>query len=601
MAGQSHIERSLSRSSTLVAVMRRRAEEQPEHEAFTFLPDGDKQGPSMNYGDVDRQARAIASLLQRYGLEGERALLLYPPGLDFVPAFYGALYAGLIAVTAPMPISARLSRTLPRLEAVVRDAQPKVALTTSEAMGEIEKILPMSQEMRSIRWLATDSIPGDISDEWRAPTIDSRTLAFLQYTSGSTSSPKGVAVSHGNLLHNSECIRLNWQYTRDSISIMWVPHIHDHGLLDGIIQPVYSGFRCILMPNLSIIQQPVRWLRAISRYKGTHSGGPNFTYDLCVRKIRPEEIAELDLASWVTAVNAAEPIRRETLVRFCETFESCGFRRGTFFPAFGLAESTLVVSGRHGPHFLTVDKNSLTQNRVLEVSPESKDAITLVGCGLPMPATTIAIVDPESTTRCQPDEIGEVWVSSPSVAQGYWNRPEETETVFKALIGDTKEGPFLRTGDLGFLKDGEVFIRGRLKDLIIVRGNNHYPQDIEYTAERSHPALRAGCSAAFSVEADGEERVVVVVEVAVGSGAKNLSKKAEVDQGRGSSRLEGNALDIKAVIKAIRTAVVEEHDLSIFAIKLLRPGTIPKTSSGKIQRNACRIAFLNEGLETVEE
>jgi acyl-CoA synthetase (AMP-forming)/AMP-acid ligase II len=581
--------------------MRGRAEQQPEHRAFTFLLDGDREGQSMNYGEIDRQARAIASLLQRYGSEGERALLLYPPGLDFVPAFYGALYAGVIAVTAPMPISARLSRTLPRLEAVVRDAQPKVALTTSEAMREIEKLLPMSPEMRSIRWLATDSIPQSISEEWREPTIDSRTLAFLQYTSGSTSSPKGVAVSHGNLLHNSECIRLNWQYTHESVSIMWVPHIHDHGLVDGVIQPVYTGFRCILMPNLSIIQQPVRWLRAISRYKGTHSGGPNFTYDLCVRKIRREEIAELDLTSWVTAVNAAEPIRKETLVRFSATFEVCGFRWDTFFPAYGLAESTLVVSGRHGPHFLTVDKNTLARNCVLEVSPESKDAITLVGCGLPMPGTTVAIVDQESMTRRQPDEIGEVWVSSPSVGQGYWNRLEETETVFKSFIRDTKEGPFLRTGDLGFLKDGEVFITGRLKDLIIVRGNNHYPQDIEYTVEKSHPALRAGCSAAFSVETDGEERVVVVAEVVAGFGAKDLRKKVEVDQARRSSGSDHAALDIKAVFKAIRAAVAEEHDLSIYAIKLLNSGTIPKTSSGKIQRNACRIALLTERLETVEE
>lgn len=601
MTGRSHVEQSLSRSSTLVALMRGRAEQQPEHQAFTFLLDGDREGQTLNYSEIDRHARAIASSLQRYGLEGERALLLYPPGLDFVPAFYGALYAGVIAVTAPMPVSARLSRTLPRLEAVARDAQPRVALTTSEAMREIEKILPKSPEMRSIRWLATDSIPQNISEDWQEPPIDSKTLAFLQYTSGSTSSPKGVAVSHGNLLHNSECIRLNWQYTHESVSIMWVPHIHDHGLVDGVVQPVYTGFRCILMPNLSIIQQPVRWLRAISRYKGTHSGGPNFTYDLCVRKIRKDEIAELDLTSWVTAVNAAEPIRKETLVRFCETFEACGFRWDTFFPAYGLAESTLVVSGRHGPHFLTIDKNTLARNCVREVSPESKDAITLVGCGLPMPGTTVAIVNPESMTRCQPDEIGEVWVSSPSVGQGYWNRLEETETVFKSFIRDTKEGPFLRTGDLGFLKDGEVFIRGRLKDLIIVRGNNHYPQDIEYTVEKSHPALRAGCSGAFSVDDDGEERVVVVVEVAARSGTKDLRQRVEVDQVRDSSSSDHEALDIKAVFKAIRTAVAEEHDLSIYAIKLIKSGTIPKTSSGKIQRTACRLAFLTERLETVEE
>jgi acyl-CoA synthetase (AMP-forming)/AMP-acid ligase II len=601
MTDQTHLAVLSSEPSSLVDLLRWRAERQPEERAFTFLVDGDAEGQSLTYGEIDRQARAIAVALQQEGLEGERALLLYPSGLPFVSAFYGTLYAGVTVVTAPMPIPSRLGRTLPRLEAVVRDAQPKVALTTSEALAEIEKIFPLSPELRSLRWLATDTIPVDALDDWREPKIDLQTLAFLQYTSGSTASPKGVMVSHGNILHNSECIRLIWQYTHESVSVMWVPHIHDHGLVDGVIQPVYTGFQCILMPNLSIMQQPVRWLRAISRYRATHSGGPNFTYDLCVRKVSQEQIAELDLTSWITAVNAAEPIREETLVRFSETFGPCGFRWSTFFPAYGLAESTLVVSGRHAPIFCTADKEALARNRVLEASSDTSDAVTIVGCGKMMPDVTVTIVDPESMTRCQSGEIGEVWVSSPSVAGGYWKRPEETRDVFNAFIRDTGEGPFLRTGDLGFLRDGEVFIRGRLKDLIIIRGNNHYPQDIEYTVEKSHPALRAGCSAAFSVEDDGEERVVVVVEVAAMPRAMEVGSQGG-DNGVGlRSGLDNAAPDIKMIFKAIRKAVAEEHDLSVYAIKLLKPGTIPKTSSGKIQRNACRIAFLTQSLETVEE
>jgi acyl-CoA synthetase (AMP-forming)/AMP-acid ligase II len=601
MTNQSHTAPSLSRLRGLVDLMRERAEQKPEERAFTFLIDGDVEGPSLTYGEIDRRARSIAASLQQNGLEGERALLLYPSGLAFVTAFYGTLYAGVTAVTAPMPVPSRLARTLPRLEAVARDALPKVALTTSDAMIEIEKALSLSAELRSIRWLITDTLPSAVGDEWREPRIDLETLAFLQYTSGSTASPKGVMVSHGNLMHNSECIRLGWQYTRESVSVMWVPHIHDHGLVDGIVQPIYTGFRCILMPNLSIIQQPFRWLRAISRYRATHSGGPNFTYDLCVRKIAPEQLAELDLSSWVTAVNAAEPIRKETLVRFSEAFESCGFRWSTFFPAYGLAESTLVVSGRHAPIFCAVDKKALGQNRILEASSNTHEAVTLVGCGRPMADTKIAIINPDSMTRCEPDEIGEVWLSSPSVAEGYWSRPDETNAVFKSYTRDTGEGPFLRTGDLGFLKDGELFISGRLKDLIIVRGNNHYPQDIEYTAEKSHPALRPGCSSAFSIEADGEERVVLVVEVAARPRAEDLKSGAGDGRVKRQPDSEHAVLDTKDILKAIRTAVAEAHDLNVYAIKLLKPGTIPKTSSGKIQRNACRIAFLTQNLETVEE
>jgi acyl-CoA synthetase (AMP-forming)/AMP-acid ligase II len=591
MADLSHLAQSPSGRSSLVELLRLRAEQQPEQQAFTFLVDGDTDALSVTYGELDRRARAIAAFLQRDGLAGERALLLYPSGLSFVSAFYGALYAGVTVVTAPLPIPSRMGRTLPRLEAVARDARPRVALTTSEAMVEIEKTFSASAEMRSLRWLVTDTIPDDASKEWRELEINLQTLAFLQYTSGSTASPKGVMVSHANILHNSECIRLTWQYTSQSVSVMWVPHIHDHGLMDGVIQPVYTGFRCVLMPNFSIMTQPVRWLRAISRYRATHSGGPNFTYDLCVRKISLEQLAELDLSSWITAVNAAEPIRKETLLRFTDTFGPCGFRRQTFFPAYGLAESTLVVSGRHEPVYCTVAKDALARNRVQEVSSETDNAVTIVGCGRPMPGTTVAIVNPDLMTRCQPEEVGEVWVSSPSVAGGYWNRPDETDAVFKGFIRDTGEGPFLRTGDLGFLKDGEVFIRGRLKDLIIIRGNNHYPQDIEYTVEKSHASLRAGCSAAFSLEEGGEERVVVVVEVAAGPRAGDVS----------APQPEDGAIDAKTIFKAIRQRVAEEHDLGVYAVKLLKPGTIPKTSSGKIQRNACRIAFLTQSLETVEE
>jgi len=406
-------------------------------------------------------------------------------------------------------------------------------------------------------------------------------LAFLQYTSGSTGTPKGVMVSHGNLLFNSADIDRGCEYTSESVVVTWLPTFHDMGLIYGVIQPLYKGIPCYMMAPTSFLQQPIRWLEAISRYKATHSCAPNFAYQLCVDKVTREQLATLDLSSWCIAFNGAEPVRADVLKRFAEVLKPCGFNLRTFCPAYGLAEATLKVTATRAkdlPTFYTVQSEALRQNRVVEAQEQEPGSLTLVGCGYTEIDTKIAIVHPESLATCPPGEVGEIWVSGSTVAQGYWMRDQASEQTFGAHLANAGEEPFLRTGDLGFLLDGELFVTGRIKDMIIIRGQNHYPQDIELTVQKSHSALRPNCGAAFSVEVEGVERLVIAQEV---------------------ERSYLRQLDVDEVVKAIRQAVSEQHQLQVYAVVLLKTASIPKTSSGKIQRHACRDGFLNGSLDVV--
>lgn len=566
--------------STLVELLRWRVSVQPEHKAYTFLLDGEVEDSYLTYQELDRQARAIAALLQSYRASGERVLLLYPPGLEFIAAFFGCLYAGVVAVPAYPP---RPNHALSRLEAIVTDAQATIALTTQNILSDVERRFAQSGNLQGLRSLATDNIASALGSDWQEPTVSSDNLAFLQYTSGSTGTPKGVMVSHGNLLHNEQMIHRGFQHTEQSIFVGWLPLYHDMGLIGNVLQPLYLGIPCILMSPVAFLQKPLRWLQAISRYKATTSGGPNFAYDLCVRKIKPEQQLSLDLSSWEVAFNGAEPIRAETLERFAGTFSDCGFRREAFYPCYGMAETTLIVSGGFktaSPVLQSVQAEALEQNRVVPACSDDDGSRTLVGCGQTLLDQQIVIAHPETLTRCGSNEVGEIWVCGKSVAQGYWKKAEETEKTFNAYLADTDEGPFFRTGDLGFLRDGELFITGRLKDVIIIRGRNHYPQDIELTVEKSHPALRSGCGAAFAVEVNGQERLVVVQEV-----ERSYLRK----------------LDVNEVVGNIREMVAQEHDLQVYTILLLKTGSIPKTSSGKIQRYACRNRFLTGSLDVVED
>ncbi|HEX8149148.1 MAG TPA: condensation domain-containing protein, partial [Pyrinomonadaceae bacterium] len=578
-AGLRHPSDEKSAPATVVELLRRRALERPEQVAYTYMVDGEEQEGHLTYGELDRRARAVGAYLQALGAAGSRALLLYPSGLDYIAAFFGCLYAGAVAVPAYPPRPSRRGRSMPRVRAIVNDCQPAVALTTTQILSAAAARVAESPDLQALRWQPTDDLPEGLADEWQQPAVSSQTLAFLQYTSGSTATPKGVMVSHGNLLHNERLIQLAFGQTEDSTIVGWLPLHHDMGLIGNVLQPLYLGARCVLMSPTSFLLRPLRWLQAISQYRATTSGGPNFAYELCVRKVTDEQAACLDLSSWTTAFNGAEPIRPETVARFSEKFAASGFRREAFSPCYGLAEATLVVSGGAEPEsssVLEVDAAGLERDRVL--APTDGGARSLHSSGRPLGDQRVFIVDPETSMPRAEDEVGEIWVAGPSVTHGYWNRPEETAHAFHAHLADSGDGPFLRTGDLGFLKDGRLFVTGRLKDLIVIRGRNHYPQDIELTVERSHPALRPGCGAAFSVEAGDEERLVIVQEV-------------EYRQ----------RPDVESLIEEIRQAAAEEHEVMPYAVVLVTAGTIPKTSSGKIQRHACRANFLAGSMEVIGE
>lgn len=575
-------------STTLVELLCRRALQHPERRSYTFLIDGELEGAHLTYGALNRKARAIGALLQQRVRPGARALLVYPSDLEFITAFFGCLYAGVIAVPT-YPPQTRTKRSLTKLQAIMHDVQPAVVLTIASLSSTVESLFSQAQELQPTPLLNTDDIDNNLADTWQDPAIDGNTLAFLQYTSGSTGMPRGVMLTHSNLLHNSSLMHSYLEPTSASLSLSWLPLYHDMGLIGAVLQALYIGCHTTIMSPVALLQRPIRWLQAISDIRANISGGPNFVYDLCVRKITPEQKAGLDLSSWDLAFNGAEPIRQETMQRFIEAFAPCGFRPQAFYPCYGLAEATLMVSASNKavlPIVCTVQAAALEENRVVivETGNTSSDREhprphqrTLVGCG--RISQKVVIVNPDTCTQCPPDHIGEIWVCGPSVAQGYWQKPEETERTFHAYLVDTKEGPFLRTGDLGFLQDGELFVTGRLKDLIIIRGRNHYPQDIERTVEQSHPALRPSCGVAFSVDVSAEERLVIVQEV------ERQYKDLHVDD----------------VVETMRQAVAEQHELQIYAVVLVKIGSIPKTSSGKLQRRACREGYLTGTLNVIGE
>ncbi|WP_235006724.1 MupA/Atu3671 family FMN-dependent luciferase-like monooxygenase [Calothrix rhizosoleniae] len=562
-------------NTSILKILSYRAQNQCNEKAYIFLQDGETESASLTYGELDKQARVIASHLQ--SLQGERALLLYHSGLEFITAFFGCLYAGVIAVPVYPP---RRNQKLSRLLSIVNDSQPIIALTTTSILTDIEQKWSSYAELNHLQLVATDTIESN-GKEFLETEVSPDSLAFLQYTSGSTGTPKGVMVTHGNIIHNQQMIETAFEHSEKTISAGWLPLFHDMGLIWQVMHPMYLGTPCIMMPPVAFLQKPIRWLKVISKYRVTTSGGPNFAYDLCVNKVKQEDLADLDLSSWDLAFNGAEPVRRETLKKFSEKFAACGFKYSAFYPCYGMAETTLFTTGgeKHkSPLTQGVKATDLEQNLIVETDIYSPESRVFVGCGNPYLDTNVIIVNPESLTDCSPRQVGEIWVSSPSVAAGYWNRPDTTKETFQAYVKDTGNGPFLRTGDLGFVNHGELFVTGRLKDLIIIRGRNYYPQDIELTVEKSHEALRPNCGAAFSVEVEGEERLVVVQEV---------------------ERIYVRKLTSEQVVAAINQAVSLEHELAIDTIVLLKPGSISKTSSGKIQRSACRQKFIDKTLKNV--
>ena len=537
---------------------------------YEFLRGGCLPNVQLGFPELAVQARAIAAILQTRTKPGSRALLLYGPGLPFLPALFGCLYAGVIAVPAPPPNDKHRSHSLPRLRVILRDAEPDCILSSTDLH---DRLVGRVDEFGANRqWILTDDRDPVAGENWRFPDLDPDGIAYLQYTSGSTASPRGVMLSHRQVLHNLGQLRRSFGYDDGSRSVTWMPHFHDYGLVEGLLQPLFSNIPCQILSPLALLRRPLCWLEAITRHRATHSHGPNFAYELCIQRATAEQLKTLELSSWQVAGNGAEPIRAGTLRRFTETFAPCGFRARAFYPAYGMAEATLLITARSPDDTVrpfSVDAAELGQNRIAPVEPNSPGARTIISCGVPPPDTDLRIVDPDTRYPCAADRVGEIWVAGPGIAAGYWQKPEETAATFDGrLAGLATEGPFLRTGDLGFLRDGELYVTGRIKDIIIVAGANHYPQDIEATIERWCPEVRRDHCVVFGITDQDEEQLVVLVE----------------------AKPSRDVWD--ALLRQIRRVVAEHHELRVAAVMVVKRGGIIKTSSGKLQRGACRAAFL---------
>jgi len=567
----------------LIRVLRRQAEDRPQQAVCIHLLDGQAAEARLTFAELDRRARAIAARLQEMGCAGQNVLLVYPPGIDFVAAFFGCLYADCVAVPTYPP---HRHRMLKRFLAVAADSQARTALTNASGAATFQAMIDTAKHSPTaaaspLTWIATDELPDALAEHWQEPSIRPGALALLQYTSGSTSQPKGVMLSHANLMANIRAIQQAFGAQDGDRSVFWLPMYHDMGLVGGVLAPVFTGVTNVFLSPATFLQSPITWLTAISKYRATIAGGPNFAYDLCVRKITDEQRAALDLSPWSLAFVGAEPIDPSTLEHFAAAFAPCGFTPSAFYPCYGLAEATLMVSGSKrgsGARVETFHNSALTECRVEPVPGDATRARRLVACGSPVGDLRVAIVDPECREETGPGRVGEIWVAGASVGQGYWRKPEQTRRSFDAHLSGTGEGPFLNTGDLGFLRDGQLFVAGRLDDLIIVRGMNRYPQDIEAIARASHPLLEPGYGAAFLADDPDRQRLILVHEV--------------VRKGQD---------DFRSVLDALRCAVLEECGLALDTVVLVRSGTIPRTSSGKIQRHACRAAFRDGTLNVLAE
>lgn len=542
----------------------------PQELAYAFVRDTLELESQLTYGELEHKVRSLAGHLAPRARPGTRILLLYPPGIDVICAFWACMCAGLVPVPAPAPDPVRRKHSLPRLRAIIEDAQVSLVLTTS-GIETVSSELSTDHDGRQVEWLTTDRLSNQADVTELSPLKDTA-LAYLQYTSGSTATPRGVMVSHGNVLSHCKAMSLAGGVSDGSRSLCWLPYFHDYGLLHGIIAPFYAGIPAYLMSPVTFLRRPLRWLEAVSRFSITHSGGPNFSYESCLRAARQQEEWRADLSMWTVASCGAEPIHADTVERFVGTFEPQGFRRTSFAPAYGLAEATLLVTMKQtgaDPTFLVVETEALADSIVKESSASESGTRTLVGCGEALEGTRVLIVNPSTQLACRAGEVGEVWVAGAGIASGYWGRPEESDATFKATLARSGEGPYLRTGDLGFIHRGELFLTGRLKDLIIVRGRNYYPHDLEWTAEQAHTGLRRGCGAAFSIESETGERVVLVYEI-----ERKLSES-----------------DMSEVMQSIRRAVADEYELEVHMVVLVKSGTISRTSSGKIRRHACKTDF----------
>ncbi|MEZ6090600.1 MAG: AMP-binding protein [Pirellulaceae bacterium] len=581
---------------TLVDVLTSQSRQFPDRMAFRFLED-DHESSTINYQELDQAARRIAAGLQQRFAPGSSVALVFPPGLDFIKSFLGCLYAGVLAIPATYPKPKRPSA---RLSAIVEDAQPQAMLATSRVV-ELIADSAVANQVGDRTWISSDDLEATDESTWRAPTLQANDVAFLQYTSGSTKDPRGVMVSHGNIMQNLEMIRQGFGLSHDppKVGVCWLPAYHDMGLIGGILESLYIGGITVLMSPLSFLQRPSRWLQAISEHKAVVSGGPNFAYELCMRKIKPGEIEGIDLSSWQVAFSGAEPIRAATMRRFAETFAPYGFSNSAFYPCYGLAEATLLVAGGHGPGEIrtcAVEAEALQKQGRVVVAPNAADSsqadadvkhdkdeplqnglIEFVDCGGAPLDEELLIVDPQTCLPCGDNHVGEIWIRGKNVAQGYRNRPIDNAATFDGRLADSDEAGYLRSGDLGFTRNGSLFVTGRRKELLIIRGRNHYPHDLEATVQSSHPKLIPGGGSAFLVERNGDDQLVLV---------------QEVDRGTQESELQ-------EIIPEVRRNVTAEHDVFVHEVILLRMSSLPRTTSGKVRYADVKSQYLEGSLGVV--
>lgn len=551
---------------TLGEILAERAEHTPERLAFTFSRDGEREPERLSYLGLHMRAQRIASHLLDAVPAGSHALLLFEPGLDFVAALFACFQAGVVAVSAMPTQPDRIHRALPRLQRVADDARVEAVLTTTAIIGADKESLDARSPLGAARWIAIDQLDGAVEPGVLAR--DPAALAFLQYTSGSTAAPRGVMLDHRHFIANSRVIAAGLRLSCESRGFCWLPASHDMGLISGILQPVILGFPSAMIPPLAVLRRPLRWLTGVTRFRATVSGAPNFAYELAIHRTKAEERDALELGGWDVAFCGAEPVRAQTVAAFSEAFAPHGFRKASFYPCYGLAEATLMVTGpleRREPTVVEVDADSLERG-VVRPGAGADRTQPLVGVGEPGAGHEVAIVDDETRVPCGSGEVGEIWVAGPSVAGGYWRDEAGHQDVFGAKIeGSNHDQEYLRTGDLGFLSDGELFVVGRIKDVLIIRGRNFQAHDLELAAESAHSGLRRNCSAAFSIETEGGEAAAAIV--------------LEADPAQE---------DLSEVISAVRRQLSVEFGVQLHWVALVAPGIVPKTTSGKVQRGLCR-------------
>ena len=547
---------------TIIDLTQFHAEKYAENILYTYLNNGEEEGISLSYKELNLRAKSIAAKIQTKTSVGDRALVLFPNNLEFIVAFFGCIYAGVIAVPVQMPQTRRAD--LSHLSNIANDADINLIITETECFTRFSMLAGSKQIIRNKKLLFTDKVDYKTHDCWSKPSVSADNIAFLQYTSGSTGFPKGVMVTHANLLHNQKLIKTAFGNNEGNTIVGWLPLFHDMGLIGNVIQPLFIGGRLVLMSPTAFLQKPVRWLNAISRYRAETSGGPNFSYDLCVGRITEEQKKALDLSHWTNAFNGAERVNYETLEKFYQAFKSCGFKKESFYPTYGLAEGTLFVSGGKRSAALnrfTASSKSIESGKIKTSSADEKNE-TFVSSGKICVDQKVLVVNPKNHVICQENEVGEIWLKGPSVTKGYWRNEEKTKEFYQVFL-NSGEGPFFRTGDLGFVSDRNLYVTGRLKDLIIIRGRNIYPDDIEFTAQSTNQIFRKGCGASFSVQENDQEKIVLLQEV-----DRRILKK----------------LNYKEETKKLNVILVYQFKVQFREIVLLPPGIVPRTTSGKIRR-----------------